>query len=155
MSNRSRGHRAKPGSPHGVKGPTQRQLQAGELIRHALVEIIRREDLRDPAVHGVSITISEVRTSPDLKHAHVFVSPLGKGDPQTIADGLNRCAGFLRGRLGREVELRFTPELHFLPDVSFAEASHINDILHSEQVRRDLAAQEAKDAKDAEDRQDS
>lgn len=155
MSNRSRGHRAKPGSPHGLKGPTQRQLQAGELIRHALVEIIQREDLRDPAVHGVSITISEVRTSPDLKHAHVFVSPLGKGDPQSVADGLNRCAGFLRGRLGREVELRFTPELHFLPDVSFAEASHINDILQSEQVRRDLAAQEAKDAQDAKDGQES
>lgn len=149
-----RDHRSKVTSPH-VKGPTQRQLQAGELIRHALVEIIQREDLRDPAVHGVSITISEVRTSPDLKHAHVFVSPLGKGDPQSVADGLNRCAGFLRGRLGREVDLRFTPELHFLPDVSFAEASHINEILQSDQVRRDLAAQEAKDAKDAEDRQDS
>lgn len=147
-------YRSKVTSPH-IKGPSQRQLQAGELVRHALVEIIQREDLRDPAVHGVSITISEVRTSPDLKHAHVFVSPLGKGDPQIIADGLNRCAGFLRGRLGREVDLRFTPELHFLPDVSFAEASHINDILQSDQVRRDLAAQEAKDAKDSEDGQDS
>jgi ribosome-binding factor A len=137
-----RDHRSKVTSPH-VKGPTQRQLQAGELIRHALVEIIQREDLRDPAVHGVSITISEVRASPDLKHAHVFVAPLGQGDPQKVAEGLNRCAGFLRGRLGREVELRFTPELHFLPDVSFAEASHINEILQSDQVRRDLAAQEA------------
>jgi len=132
-------YRSKVTSPH-VKGPTQRQLQAGELVRHALVEIIRRENLRDPALHNVSITLSEVRVSPDLKHAHIFVAPLGAGKPQTVADGLNRCAGFLRGRLGREVELRYTPELHFLPDVSFAEASHINNILQSDSVRRDLCA---------------
>ncbi len=134
-----RDHRSKVTSPH-VKGPSQRQLQAGELIRHALVEILQREDLRDPAVHNVSVTISEVRASPDLKHAHVFVSPLGAGDPKLVAEGLNRCAGFLRGRLGREIDLRYTPELHFLPDVSFAEASHINDLLKSDQVRRDLEA---------------
>jgi ribosome-binding factor A len=151
-----RDHRSKVTSPH-VKGPSQRQLQAGELVRHALVGILQREDLRDPAVHNVSITISEVRTSPDMKHAHVFVSPLGKGNPQEIADGLNRCAGFLRGRLGREVELRYTPELHFLPDVSFAEASHINDLLQSESVRRDLAARDldARDVDSADDDQKS
>lgn len=141
-----RDHRSKVTSPH-AKGPSQRQLQAGELVRHALVDVIRRENLRDPALHNVSITISEVRVSPDLKHAHVFVSPLGKGDPQVVADGLNRCAGFLRGRLGREVELRSTPELHFLPDVSFAEASHINDLLKSDSVRRDLSAPD--DAQDS------
>lgn len=138
MSNKSRGHRAKPGSPHGVKGPSQRQLQAGELVRHALVEILRRENLRDPALSNVSITISEVRASPDLKHANVFVAPLGMGDAKAVADGLNRCAGFLRGRLGREVDLRFTPNLNFIPDVSFSEASHISELLNSDAVRRDL-----------------
>src|SRR5689334_24461472 len=72
--------------------PSQRQLRAAELVRHALVGIIAREDLRDPDLRGVSITISEVRASPDLKHMTAFVSALGPGDSQAIANGLTRCA---------------------------------------------------------------
>jgi ribosome-binding factor A len=140
MPKKSGGYRAKPTSPHAAKGPSQRQLQAGELVRHALVDILRREDLRDPALIGVSITLSEVRMSPDLRHANIFCAPLGKGDAQGVADGLNRCATFLRGRLGREIELRFTPDLHFIPDVSFLEASRIEALLASDVVRRDLEA---------------
>jgi ribosome-binding factor A len=127
----------KRGQDHG-HGPSQRQLRAAELVRHALVEILAREDLRDPALRGVSITIGEVRASPDLQHMTAFVSSLGPGDPQNIADGLTRSAAFLRGRLAKSVDLRFTPQLHFQPDISFDEARHIDELLASPDVARDL-----------------
>lgn len=120
-------------------GPTQRQLRAAELVRHALVEIVAREDLRDPDLQGVSVTIGEVRASPDLRHMTVFVSALGPGDPRAIAHALTRGAKFLRGKLARAIDLRFTPELHFQPDVSFDEARHIDELLASPEVVRDLA----------------
>jgi len=119
-------------------GPSQRQLRAAELVRHALVDIIAREDLRDPDLRGVSITVGEVRASPDLKHMTAFVSSLGPGDPQIVANGLTRCSSFLRGRLARAIDLKFTPELHFQPDVSYDEARHIDDLLASPEVARDL-----------------
>jgi ribosome-binding factor A len=119
-------------------GPSQRQLRAAELVRHALVQILAREELRDPALAGVSITVGEVRASPDLKHMTAFVSALGPENPQTIAHGLTRISAFLRGRLAREVELRFTPQLHFEPDVSYDEARHIDELLASPEVARDL-----------------
>jgi len=131
-----------PKSRHAPKGPSQRQLRAGELIRHALVDVLAREVLRDPDLEGVSVTISEVRASPDLKHANVFVAPLGQGDANKTAAAMNRCARFLRGRLGREIELRYTPELKFLPDESFDEAGHIEALLHSPSVARDLGPDE-------------
>ncbi|HYD87366.1 MAG TPA: 30S ribosome-binding factor RbfA [Vitreimonas sp.] len=123
---------------HEGAGPSQRQLRAAELVRHALVEIVAREDLRDPDLQGASITIGEVRASPDLKHMTAFVSALGPGDPQRIANGLTRSAGFLRGRLAKSVDLRFTPQLHFQPDVSYEEARHIDELLASPEVARDL-----------------
>ncbi|PZO56235.1 MAG: 30S ribosome-binding factor RbfA [Alphaproteobacteria bacterium] len=119
-------------------GPSQRQLRAAELVRHALVEIVAREELRDPALLGASITIGEVRASPDLKHMTAFVSALGPADPKQIADGLTRSTAFLRGRLARQVDLRFTPELHFQPDISYDEARHIDELLASPDVARDL-----------------
>lgn len=123
---------------HERGGPSQRQLRAAELVRHALVDIVAREELRDPDLQGVSITIGEVRASPDLKHMTAFVSGLGPSDPRRIAAGLTRSASFLRGRLARAVDLRFTPELHFQPDVSFDEARHIDELLASPEVARDL-----------------
>jgi ribosome-binding factor A len=127
------------GRQKGGEGPSQRQLRAAELVRHALVQILAREPLRDPDLIGVSVTVGEVRSSPDLKHMNVFVSPLGAvGDARLIASALNRAAGFLRGRLGREIALRFTPDLNFLPDVSYEEARHIDELLESERVRKDL-----------------
>lgn len=123
---------------HEGAGPSQRQLRAAELVRHALVEIVAREDLRDPDLQGALVTIGEVRASPDLKHMTAFVSALGPNDPQKIANGMTRLAGFLRGRLARQVDLRFTPELHFQPDVSYDEARHIDELLASPEVARDL-----------------
>lgn len=124
------------------QGSSQRQLRAAELVRHALVGIIAREDLRDPDLMGVSITIGEVRASPDLKHMTAFVSALGPGDPQRIADGLTRSASFLRGRLAKHIDLRFTPELHFQPDISYDEARYIDELLASPEVARDLKGED-------------
>ncbi|MEQ8936863.1 MAG: 30S ribosome-binding factor RbfA [Amphiplicatus sp.] len=122
-----------------AKGPSQRQLRAGELIRHALVEIFQREDLRDPALAGVSVTVSEVRPSPDLKQATAFVTPLGGGHEPEVVAALNKSAPFLRGLLGKRIDLKFTPALKFVADASFSEARRIDELLASPEVARDLA----------------
>ncbi len=120
------------------KQPSQRQLQAGELIRRALVDILAHEDLRDPALKGVSVTISEVQASPDLKHARVYAAPLGgRHTPEVIA-ALNRCARFLRGKLGRELSMRATPTLRFEADTTFDTATEMNALLSRPEVQRDL-----------------
>lgn len=121
--------------------PSQRQLRAGELIRHALTDILSREAFRDPALESVLITVGEVRCSPDLKHANIFVSPLGDDTEEgrtKLATALNRAAAFLRGRLGREIELRYTPELHFIADKSYDDATAIDRLLMDPRVRRDV-----------------
>jgi len=123
--------------------PSQRQLRAGELLRHALVDILAREELRDPDLQGVAVTIGEVRCSPDLRHATVFCSPLGETDADRVngvAEGLNRAARFLRGRLGRQIELKFTPQLHFVPDLSYEEGQSMEALLRSDSVKRDLSS---------------
>lgn len=120
------------------KAPSQRQLRAGELIRHALVEILQRETLRDPALEGVSVTVSEVRLSPDLKQATVYASPLGGGGEAEVVDGLNRVAPYLRGLLGRAIDMKFTPALKFRRDEAFAEARKIEELLARPDVARDL-----------------
>ncbi|MCR9079311.1 MAG: 30S ribosome-binding factor RbfA [Hyphomonadaceae bacterium] len=125
--------------------PTQRQLRAGELVRHALVEILAREEFRDPALQGVAITIGEVRSSPDLRHANIFCSALGKSGKEemdAIAEALNRASGFLRGRLGREIDMKFTPQLHFIADLSYDEAADMNEVFRRADVARDLDPEE-------------
>lgn len=122
------------------KPPSQRQLRAGELVRHALVDILSREEFRDPELDGVSVTVGEVRCSPDLKHATVFCAPLGvdeEGRRDAVTEALNRASRFLRGRLGREIDMKFTPELHFVSDDSYDEAAAIDRLLDSDRVRRD------------------
>lgn len=124
------------------KGPSQRQLRAGELVRHALVEIFQREDLRDPVLAGLSLTISEVRLSPDLKQATVFCAPLGSSieaekHPEIIK-ALNHAGPHLRHLLGQRIEMKFTPALVFRSDESFAEARRIDELLASPKVARDL-----------------
>ena len=121
-----------------TKGPSQRQLRAGELIRHALVNILTREELRDPDLGGMLISVTEVRPSPDLRQAKVYVAPLGQGDQDKLAAALNKASSFLRGKLGREIDLKFTPELHFHPDNSFDTASHVDALLNRPQVKQDL-----------------
>lgn len=125
-----------------TNGPSQRQLRAGELIRHALVEIFQREDLRDPALTGVSITVSEVRPSPDLKNATVFCAALGASmktaSDQNMIKALNKISPHLRHLLGQKIDLKFTPALIFRDDASFAEANKIDELLASPAVKRDL-----------------
>ncbi len=124
------------------KGPSQRQLRAGELVRHALVEIFAREDLRDPDLSGMSLTVSEVRMAPDLKQATVFVAPLGSSIEQDkhpeIVKALGRAAPHLRHLLGQKIEMKYTPALIFRSDESFAEARRIDELLASPAVARDL-----------------
>ena len=119
----------------------------GELLRHALSEILREREIRDPDLEGVSVTVTQVKPSPDMRHATVFVQPLGGKNAEAIVEALNRHRGFLRGELGHAIELKFTPELRFVEDTSFAEAQRIEQILHSEKVARDLKApdRQAKD----------
>ncbi|MFI4934163.1 MAG: 30S ribosome-binding factor RbfA [Caulobacterales bacterium] len=131
MSRPSRRHRP-------PTGPSQRQLRAGELVRHALTEILLEEDLQDPALTGVSVTVTEVRVSPDLKHALCFVEPLGGAHAAEVVAGLNRVARFLRGRLGHAIEMRSTPALKFVHDESFDAAEHMNRLLSDPRVKRDL-----------------
>jgi ribosome-binding factor A len=132
--------RRKPAQSHrqAASGPTQRQLRAGELIRHALVEVLREEELHDEALKGVSVTVTEVRMSPDLRHAHCFVEPLGGGHAAEVVEALNRHARFLRGVLGRHIDMKFTPDLKFAHDQSFDEAERMNRLFASPEVRRDL-----------------
>jgi ribosome-binding factor A len=127
-------------TPSSQRGPSQRQLRVGELLRHALSDILRQNEIRDPDLEGVSVTVTQVKPSPDIRHATVFVEPLGGKNADTIVNALNRHRGFLRGELGRTIELKFTPELRFVEDTSFAEAERIEKILHSEKVARDLKA---------------
>jgi len=124
---------------------SQRQLRASELIRHALVEVMRENEIRDPALIGVSVTVTEVRLSPDLKHATCFVEPLGAGVESSdtaghidaIIKALNVHAKFLRGALGRHIDMRFTPDLRFRHDESFAAAERLNRLLDDPRVRAD------------------
>jgi ribosome-binding factor A len=130
----------RPASRKAPTGPSQRQLRAGEVVRHALVEILREEDLADPALDGVSVTLTEVRVSPDLKHALCFVEPLGGEHAAEVTAGLNRCARFLRGRLGHTIELRFTPQLKFVHDESFSEAQRMERLFDDPKVAQDLGS---------------
>ena len=127
-------------------GPTQRQLRAGELVRHALVDIFREEEIADPALAGVSVTVTEVRMSPDLRHATVFAEPLGGEHYGPVVEALNRHAKFIRGRLGRLIDMRFTPELKFLHDESFNEAARMTRLFDDPRVAQDLRPQPPSDS---------
>jgi len=140
-------------------GPTQRQLRAGELVRHALVEILREEEIHDEAMHNISITVTEVRCSPDLRHATVFVEPLGAGlggvsiKPEQIGpaiNALNKHSKFLRGILGKHIEMKFTPDLRFLHDESFNEAARIDALFLRPEIARDLKSDLNHDEEDDE-----
>src|ERR1700679_4120935 len=122
------------------RGPSQRQLRVGETLRHALSEILTRGDIRDGDLEGVSVTVTQVKPSGDMRHATVFVEPLGGQNAAKIVAALNRHKSFIRGEMGRMIVLKFTPELRFVEDDSFAEAQKIEDLLKSERVRRDLQA---------------
>jgi ribosome-binding factor A len=121
-----------------AKPPTQRQLRVGEEIRHILAgEFIRRE-FRDPDLATTPITVTEVRISPDLRHATVFVTRLGRSDIGVLLPNLARVAPYLRGVLAKAMRLRVAPDLSFQPDTSIDYAQHVSELLHRPDVARDL-----------------
>jgi ribosome-binding factor A len=120
---RNRPQSASPG------GQSQRQLRVGEMLRHALSAMLNRGDLRDPDLAGKSLTVTEVRMSPDLRNATVFVQPLGGGDAAKVIAALGRAAPFLKRQVASEVELRYVPSFSFTPDTSFDHANRIDALL--------------------------
>jgi ribosome-binding factor A len=129
----SRGHAREP-----AKRPTQRSLRAGELVRHALAEILARGEVHDPVIEAHLITVPEVRMSPDLRIATVYVVPLGGQDTAVVLAALDRNKRYLRGEIARRVNLKFAPDIRFRVDERFDEAERIERLLRSPQVRRDL-----------------
>lgn len=131
----------------GARAASQRQLRVGEELRHALAQLLRPGELRDPALRDANITVTEVRVSPDLKNATAFVMPLAGANSDDIMAGLRRSAPFLRNRVVRVVELRQAPNISFAIDTAFDSAARIAAILQKPEVERDLHEQpEADDA---------
>ena len=122
----------------GAGAPSQRQLRVGEVVRHALAEIVARGEVRDPDLEGLVVTVPEVRLSPDLKIATVYVMPLGGAREDKVVAALSRHVRFLRGEVARRVALKFMPELQFRLDTTFAESDRIEELLRSPEVARDL-----------------
>jgi len=118
--------------------PSQRQLRVGEALRHALVDVLAQGGLRDPALRDKSITVSEVRVSPDLKNAKAYVMPLGGGDAEDFIAALRRAAPYLRGAVARITTLKHTPKFSFEIDRTFLRAEEVDGLLRRPQVARDL-----------------
>ena len=140
----SRHHSARTG-----KAPSQRALRVGELIRHALAEILSRGEVRDDVLEAHIITVPEVRMAPDMRLATAYVMPLGGKDVAPVLEALERNKRFIKGEVARRINLRYAPEIRFRRDETFEEASRIDTLLRSEKVRRDLGAREkAEDGQD-------
>ena len=123
------------------KGPSQRGLRAGELVRHALAEIFARGEVHDEVIETHLITVAEVRMSPDLRLATIYIMPLGGRDEQDVLDALDRNKRFVRGEIARRVNLKFAPEIRFRIDERFDEAERIEKLLRTPEVRRDLSGE--------------
>jgi ribosome-binding factor A len=119
-------------------GSSQRQLRVGELIRHALAEMFSRGDIHDPTIEGHMITVPEVRMSPDLRLATIYVMPLGGKDEKAVVEALERNKKFLRGEVAHRVNLKFAPDLRFRVDERFDEAERIEKLLRTPAVQKDL-----------------
>ncbi len=129
---------AKTRSPTGSGSPTQRQLRVGEVVRRALSDILARGDVHDPDLARVSVTVAEVRVSPDLKQATAYVLPLGGVNTAEVVRALGRNRAELRRMVTDRIDLRFSPELVFRADTRFDQIDRTRDILRSPEVRRDI-----------------
>jgi ribosome-binding factor A len=121
-----------------TKGPSQRQLRVGEVVRHTLSELFTRGDVHDPVIQKHLITVPEVRMSPDLRMATIYIMPLGGRDIEQVLAALNRNKKYLRGEIAHRVNLKFAPEIQFRADERFEEAERIEKLLRTPRVRRDL-----------------
>ena len=116
----------------GARAPSQRQLRMGELLRHILADVLARGTFRDPVLANAHITVTEVRPSPDLKNATVFVTPLGGQDMNAVVDALQRAKSYLRAQVAKSIETRVVPDLSFKADTSFTHAERIDALLDRE-----------------------
>src|SRR5580700_8117117 len=121
-----------------ASGGSQRQLRVGELIRHELADMLTRGDIHDPVIQAHLITVPEVRMSPDLRLATIYVMPLGGRDVEKVIEALDRNKRYVRGEIGRRVNLKFAPEIRFRADERFDEAERIEKLLRTPAVQRDL-----------------
>jgi ribosome-binding factor A len=119
-------------------GGSQRQLRVGELIRHELADMLTRGDIHDPVIQAHLITVPEVRMSPDLRLATIYVMPLGGRDVDEVIAALDRNKRYVRGEIARRVNLKFAPEIRFRADERFEEAERIEKLLRTPAVQRDL-----------------
>ena len=119
-------------------GLSQRQLRVGEIVRHAIAEMLARGDVHDPVIESHMITVPEVRMTADLRLATVYVMPLGGRDADTVIAAFERNKKYLRGEIAHRVNLKFAPDIRFRIDDRFAEADRIDKLLHSPDVARDL-----------------
>lgn len=129
----SRAHHSNAGAP------SQRMLRVGELVRHAVAQMLSRGDINDPVLDKHVVTVSRVKMSPDLKLATIYVIPLGGQDEPEVLAALDRHKRFLRGEIAHEVNLKFAPEIRFRIDDTFDNVSRIDALLSSDRVKRDLA----------------
>lgn len=121
-----------------ASGGSQRQLRVGEQVRHAIAEILAQGSVHDADLEGHIITVPEVRMSPDLKLATIYVMPLGGRDTELVITALDRNKKFLRGEVARRVNLKFAPDLRFRVDERFDEAERIEKLLRTPAVQKDL-----------------
>jgi ribosome-binding factor A len=117
---------------------SQRQLRVGELVRHAIAEMLTRGDVHDPVIEGHLITVPEVRMSPDLRLATIYVMPMGGRDAEQVVAAFDRHKKFLRTEIAHRINLKFAPDIRFRVDDRFAEAERIERLLRSPEVKRDL-----------------
>jgi len=129
---------ARKAKPAAGAPPSQRGLRVGELIRHALSDILAHGLIHDPAFDGLVVTVPEVRMTPDLRTATVFVVSLGGKGNDTLVAAFERNARFLRGEIAHRVSLRYAPDLRFRLDTSFDEGGKIDNLLRTPGIRRDL-----------------
>ncbi|WP_298915530.1 30S ribosome-binding factor RbfA [uncultured Roseobacter sp.] len=127
---------------HDGPGPSQRQLRVGETIRRALADVLARGDVHDPDLNRMSITVGEVRTSPDLKIATAYVLPLGGDGRDEVIGLLARNKGELRRIVSKKLSLKFAPDLRFQLDETFDRMDETREMLSRAEVRRDTAAEE-------------
>ncbi|MBE9476602.1 MAG: 30S ribosome-binding factor RbfA [Proteobacteria bacterium] len=127
---------------HSPDGPSQRQLRVGEMLRRSISDILVRGDLYDTDLANVSITVGEVRTSPDLKNATVFVYPLGGQNAKSVVAALNKCSGEVRYALTKNVALKHSPKIKFMLDTTFDQMDDTRRLLSQENVTRDLGDDE-------------
>ena len=123
---------------HQSAGGSPRQLRVGELIRHALADMLSRGDVHDPVIETHMITVPEVRMSPDLRLATIYIMPLGGRDEETVLASLESNKRFMRGEIARRINLKFAPDIRFRIDDRFDEAERIEKLLRTTAVRRDL-----------------